>query len=173
MMALPISTFFAGPLGGRLADRYNPRLVAGAGMAVTFLAVFFYARLGVGTPVALVVLPLVLVGVGGGLFRPANQVAVFATMEARHYGSLSAMLSSLGALAGTLGATITVAINESRSSVTDHAAFASAQQFTFTTLLPLLLIAVFVSLIGRRQPAEGGGDLATASATAGSPGPVR
>jgi EmrB/QacA subfamily drug resistance transporter len=173
MMALPISTFFAGPLGGRLADRYNPRLVAGAGMAVTFLAVFFYARLGVGTPVAFVLLPLILVGVGGGLFRPANQVAVFATMEPRHFGSLSAMLSSLGALAGTLGATITVAINESRSSVTDHAAFASAQQFTFTTLLPLLLIAVFVSLIGRRQPAAAGGELAPATAAAGGPGPVR
>jgi len=39
MMALPVSTLIAGPIGGRLADRYDPRVVAAAGMFVTFLAV--------------------------------------------------------------------------------------------------------------------------------------
>ena len=81
MMALPVSTLIAGPIGGRLADRYDPRVVAAAGMFVTFLAVLVFARLGTGTAPLLVLVPLALIGFGGGLFRPANQVAVFAGVE--------------------------------------------------------------------------------------------
>src|SRR5439155_444395 len=60
LLALPISTIVAGPIGGRLADRYNPRVIAALGAFVTFLAIFFYSRLGIATPVVLVLLPLAL-----------------------------------------------------------------------------------------------------------------
>ena len=149
LLALPISTIIAGPIGGRLADRYNPRVVAAAGAAITLVAIFLYSRLGLTTPVLLVVPPLVLIGLGGGFFRPANQVAVYASVPANEYGGLSAMISSLGSLAGTLGTTIMVAVNEMRTQGNDPAELASAQQFTFTTLLPLLFVSVFVSLLGK------------------------
>jgi EmrB/QacA subfamily drug resistance transporter len=149
MMALPISTLIAGPIGGRLADKYNPRVMAGVGTAVTCLAVFFYAQLGVGTAVLCVVIPLVLVGIGGAFFRPANQVAVYASISRSEFGALSAMLTSIGTLAGTLGTTIMVAINESRTASDSPAAFAEAQQFTFMLLVPLLLLSVFVSFAAR------------------------
>jgi len=167
MMALPVSTLIAGPIGGRLADRYDPRVVAAAGMFVTFLAVVVFARLGTGTAPLLVLLPLGLIGFGGGLFRPANQVAVFAGVERSQFGSLSAMLQSLGALAGTLGTTITIAITEARTSANAGTALAEAQQFTFTALLPLLLIAVFVSLLGRsgKKPDEPAVPVAVAAQT--------
>jgi MFS family permease len=116
--------------------------------------VLSYSRLGVDSPALLILVPLTLVGIGGGFFRPANQVAVFATVNRSDYGSLSAMLSSIGSLAGTLGATIMVAISESRSASTDPVAFTEAQQFTFSLLLPLLLLSVFVSLLGRSKPKE-------------------
>jgi hypothetical protein len=60
------------------------------------------------------------------------------------------MLVLLQSLAGTLGATISIALTESRTKGSDDpAVFTEAQQFTFTALLPLLLASVFVSLIGR------------------------
>ena len=152
MMALPISTLFAGPVGGRLADRYDARVIAAAGALITFLAVLAYSRLGLNSPMLLILVPLVLVGIGGGFFRPANQVAVYATVSRNDFGSLSAMLSSIGSLAGTLGATIMVAISESRSAVDSPEAFTSAQQFTFSALLPLLLLSAIVSLMGRSRP---------------------
>ena len=165
MMALPFSTLVAGPIGGRLADRYDPRLIAAAGAFITFLAVLAYSRLGVSTPALWVIVPLVLLGVGGGFFRPANQVAVFADVNPREYGSLSAMLQSMGALSSTLGATITVALNERRGAGDEGAAFAEAQQSTFTYLLPLVLLAVFVSLLGRGRRKPG--------SAAPAPGAVR
>jgi MFS family permease len=149
MMALPISTLIAGPIGGRLADRYNPGIIAGVGVFVTLLAVLFYSRLGVDTALLFIIVPLSLVGIGGGFFRPANQVAVYASVDQRDYGAITAMIVLIGSLAGTLGTTISVALSESRLTGGDPQAFADAQQFTFTALVPLLLAAVLVSLIGR------------------------
>jgi EmrB/QacA subfamily drug resistance transporter len=149
MMALPISTVIAGPIGGRLADRYPPRVIAAAGAAITFVAVLLYAQLGVSTPALFVVVPLVLVGLGGGFFRPANQVAVYADIDRRDFGALSAMLTSVGTLAGVLGTTIIVAVTESRAPSDNPTAFTEALQFTFTALLPLLALSAIVSLAGR------------------------
>ena len=108
-----------------------------------------YSRLGISTPVLLVLVPLALVGIGGGFFRPANQVTVYADVDRKDYGALSAMITSLGTLAGALGTSLTIAVTESRASSDDPVAFAEAIRFTFTALLPLLLVSVFVSLIGR------------------------
>lgn len=152
MMALPVSTLMAGPIGGRLADRYSPSLIAAVGVAITFVAVLAYSRLGLTTPVLLVLVPLALVGIGGGFFRPANQVTVYADVDRRDYGALSAMITSLGTLAGALGTTLTIAVTESRGSSNDPIAFAEAIRFTFTALLPLLLVSVFVSLARRTKP---------------------
>jgi MFS family permease len=182
MMALPVSTLVAGPIGGRLADKYDARVIAAAGAFITFLAVLVYSRLGLNSPMLLILIPLVLVGVGGGFFRPANQVAVFASVNRSEYGSLSAMLSSIGSLASTMGATIMVMISETRSAANDPAAFTSGQQFTFALLLPLLLLSVFVSLLGRtpakrpREPAPppaGGAPAVSGTPAVAAAEPVR
>jgi MFS family permease len=156
MMALPISTLIAGPIGGRLADKYNPRIIAGLGALITFLAVMLYSRLGLTSAIPAVVVSLGLVGLGAGFFRPANQVAVYAAADPADYGALTAMLVLIQSLSGTLGTTITVALNESRSAGTDAASFTEGQQFTFMLLLPLLAASVVVSLLvkSRRPAAE-------------------
>jgi MFS family permease len=149
MVALPASTLVAGPIGGGLSDRRNPWVVAAGGAMLSFCAVLIYSRLGVESAVILVVVALVLVGLGAGFFRPANQVAVYAQADQRDYGALAAMLVLLQSLAGTLGTTIAVAINETRSATDDAKSFTEGQQFAFTALLPLLVVSVFVSLLAR------------------------
>ena len=148
MMALPISTLVAGPIGGKLADRYDPMIIAGIGAFVTLAAVLIYSRLGVEGPMLAVVVALVLIGLGGGFFRPANQVAVYANADRRDYGALTAMLVLIQSLAGTLGTTIAVAVSESRNAVEDASTFTSGQQLAFTLLLPLLVLSVIVSFLG-------------------------
>jgi MFS family permease len=149
MMALPLSTLVAGAVGGSLADRYNPRFVAGFGVLLTFLAVLIYSRLGVDESLLPVVAALTLVGLGAALFRPANQVAVYAETSRQDFGALAAMLVLIQSLAGTLGTTIAVAANETRASGDDPANFVRGQQFTFTVLLPLLALSALVSFLAR------------------------
>jgi EmrB/QacA subfamily drug resistance transporter len=155
MMALPISTLIAGPIGGRLADRYDARMIAGAGAFITLGAVLIYSRLGVEGPLLMVVVALVLVGLGAGFFRPANQVAVYANADRADYGALTAMLVLIQSLAGTLGITILIAITETRAAADTAQAFTNGQQLAFTLLIPLLVASVIVSFLGRtkrRQP---------------------
>jgi MFS family permease len=155
MMALPLSTLIAGPIGGRLADRYPPRLIAGAGVALLGLGTLIYAQMDASTADLLVIVPLILTGVALGVFRPANQVAAFANVRREDFGSISAMQTSLMMLAGTLGTTVAVAISDSVAQGADAASFAAAQQTTFLVLTPLLLIgvaaAVVASLRGSRE----------------------
>jgi EmrB/QacA subfamily drug resistance transporter len=168
MVSLPLATLLAGPIGGRLADRYPPGWIAAAGIGLLFVSVLVYSRLSVSTAAGIVVVPLVLGGVAAGLSRPANQVVAYQSVTAAEYGSLAAMLNSSMMLAGTLGTTITVAISESLADGTGAAAFADAQSQTFTMLLPLLALAVAISLIGGRKhkrEAEVAPELASASAT--------
>jgi DHA2 family multidrug resistance protein-like MFS transporter len=158
MMLLPLSTLIAGPVGGRLSDHYPPLLVAAAGVALLCLGVFAYARMDDSTAALLVVVPLVLTGVAGGLFRPANQVAAFATVRREDYGSVSAVQTSLMMLAGTLGTTVAVAISDSLTEGAGAASFAAAQRTTFLAFVPLLLIGVAVAMVGamrERDPATG------------------
>jgi EmrB/QacA subfamily drug resistance transporter len=155
MMSLPISVLIAGPLGGRLADRYDARAIAGFGAAITLGAVLIYSRLGVEGPLLMVVGALVLVGLGAGFFRPANQVSVYADADHADYGAVTAMLVLTQSLAGTLGTTVLIAISESRSAQDTPAAFTDGQQFAFMLLIPLLVASVataFASKLRSRQP---------------------
>ena len=148
MMALPLSTLIMGPVGGRLADRCLPRLVAGAGIALLCVAVVAYGRMGIATAPLLILVPLVLAGAAGGLSRPATQVAAFRTVRPEDFGSVSAMQTSLMMLAGTLGTTVTVAISDSVANGSDASSFVSAQQTTFLALVPLLLVGIAFASIG-------------------------
>ena len=97
---------------------------------------------------------LALIGVGIGVFTPANQKIAFASARPQDYGVLAAMLRSFGTAAGTIGITITVALMEGAGGSrlwTDGAVFASAQQFAFACLVPVGLLAVAVTLQSRHS----------------------
>jgi MFS family permease len=148
MMSLPLATIVAGPVGGRLADRYEPRLVAAGGIALLGVAVIIYARLDTGSAPILILVPLVLGGIAGGLFRPANQVGAFQAVAREDFGSVSAAQTSLMMLAGTLGTTIAVAISDSVATDLDAGSFVEGQQVTFLALTPLLLCGMAAALYG-------------------------
>jgi DHA2 family methylenomycin A resistance protein-like MFS transporter len=122
---------------------------------VLLVGVLVYAQLTLTTPPIAVLVPLVLVGAGSAISRPANQVVAYQSVTREEYGSLAAMLNSAMMLAGTLGTTITVAVAESLANGTGGASFAAAQSRTFIVLLPLLALGVAVSVVGgwrRREP---------------------
>ena len=154
MAALPLCTTLLSPVSGRLADRLNPRWVAIFGLGVIFLGVLFYARLGQGSTLIWIVFVLSILGVGIGLFIPANEKAAFSTVPNRDYGMLSAMLTAFGTGSGALGTTIAVALTEaakkSRMSG-DVAGFAYDKQAAFSSLLPLAALAILVTMVGKRE----------------------
>jgi EmrB/QacA subfamily drug resistance transporter len=154
MATLPLCTTLCSPLSGRLADRSNPRWVAIFGLCVILLGVFFYSRIDEASSLVWIVFVLSLLGAGIGLFVPANEKAAFSTVPIRDYGMVAAMLTAFGTGSGALGTTVAVALAEfakkSRLNA-DAAGFAYDQQFAFSSLLPLAVLAVLVTLIGKRE----------------------
>ena len=153
LAVLPLSTALASPISGRLADRFDAAQISGIGLALVVIGIAGYARLGTGSPLALVVLVFALLGGGIGVFTPANQKIAFASVSREDYGVLAAMLSSFGTAAGTIGTTVAVALMElggGKRLWTNGAAFADAQQFAFACLVPVGLIAIGIALASRR-----------------------
>jgi EmrB/QacA subfamily drug resistance transporter len=151
---LPLSTALASPLSGRFADRFDPSAVASAGIIIIVAGIAFYAMLGASSDLVTVALILALLGAGIGFFTPANQKQAFALVGQEDYGVLSAMISSFGTASGTIGITITVALMEASGGAglwTEPSVLAGAQQFAFSCLLPIGLVAIIIAFLTRSQ----------------------
>lgn len=161
MTPLAVVTALFATIGGRWSDRVDPRLISLIGLLIGAGGIFVYAQLGDGTGYPLVALAMVLLGISGGLFVPANQRAAFTGMAPQHFGTVSAILAVLSTAAGAIGTTVAVAIQQGR--VGPDTTFAEAQQFTFMLMVPTMILAALIVLVVR--PAK---EPQTAEATAES-----
>jgi EmrB/QacA subfamily drug resistance transporter len=149
LAVLPLSTALASPISGRLADRFDPVMVASIGIAMVVAGIAGYSMLGTESNLVGVTALLALLGGGIGVFTPANQKIAFASVRQKDYGVLAAMLSSFGTAAGTIGTTVVVALMEldgGRKLWEYPEAFAAAQQFAFASLMPIGLVAIGIAL---------------------------
>jgi EmrB/QacA subfamily drug resistance transporter len=95
MVAQAIPMAVLSPLAGSLSDRFEPRVVASAGMAITSLGLLAMAW-ALGTLHAIpVAVMLVLAGVGFALFSSPNTNAVMSSVDKRDYGMASSALSTM------------------------------------------------------------------------------
>jgi EmrB/QacA subfamily drug resistance transporter len=90
-------------LSGALSDRIGSRLPATAGMLILSLGLFLLSRLGLDTPLPLVVATLAIIGVGVGLFNAPNSSAVMGAVPSSRRGVAAAILSTARTLGNTLG----------------------------------------------------------------------
>ena len=102
MLLQPAVMTVVSPYTGRLSDRMEPRLVASAGMALTFLSVLAFVFLDNETSILAIGLNLMLLGLGLALFTSPNTNAIMSSVEPRHYGIGSATLGTMR-LVGQVG----------------------------------------------------------------------
>jgi EmrB/QacA subfamily drug resistance transporter len=149
---LPFSTALASWVSGRLADRFDAGLIACLGLLFIFGGIVYYSGLETDRNLLYVIGALAAVGTGLGIFTPANQKVAFASVQQDDYGVLAAILSSFGTAAGTVGTTMAVALMELRGGQrlwAEPTLFASAQQFAFSCLAPIGLLALLIACLSR------------------------
>jgi EmrB/QacA subfamily drug resistance transporter len=95
MLAQPAMMAIFSPFTGKLSDRIEPRLVATAGMALTFVAVLAFVSLNGETSLYFIVACLITLGLGLALFTSPNTNAIMSSVEPRHYGIGSATLGTM------------------------------------------------------------------------------
>jgi len=152
LAVLPLSTALASLVSGRLADRFDAALISCLGLLFIFGGIVYYSGLETDRNLVYVIGALAVVGTGLGIFTPANQKVAFASVQQDDYGLLAAILSSFGTAAGTVGTTMAVALMEFRGGQrlwAEPTLFASAQQFAFSCLAPIGLLALLIACLSR------------------------
>lgn len=95
LVAQPIVQAVFSPLAGRLSDRINAGVLASIGMGVTLVGVVLLGFVGADTSQVYVVICLVLLGVGFGLFSSPNTNAVMGAVATRQLGVAGSILSTM------------------------------------------------------------------------------
>jgi MFS family permease len=106
LVAQPVVQTFFSPLAGRLSDRIEPRIVATAGMAITALGLSFFIFLTPSTPLYLIVISLMVLGFGYGLFSSPNTNAIMSSAHRKHLGLASGMVATMRSLGQLLSMAI-------------------------------------------------------------------
>jgi EmrB/QacA subfamily drug resistance transporter len=95
LIPLSITLGIVGPLGGRLADHYGARVISTTGLLLQAGALGLFSTISAGTPLSLVAVYEALMGVGGGLFFPANTSAIMSGIPRARYGVGSGVMMTL------------------------------------------------------------------------------
>jgi EmrB/QacA subfamily drug resistance transporter len=110
MMVFPVAftVMVIAPLGGRISDKIGVRIPATVGLAITSLTIFSFTFLKSSVRDVDIIWRQVVLGVGIGLFNPANNSAIIGSLPKESIGLASSFL----ALSRNLGIVIGVAFAE-------------------------------------------------------------
>jgi EmrB/QacA subfamily drug resistance transporter len=95
MISQPIAMTLLSPVAGKLSDRRNPGIIASAGMGMTATGLILLCFIKETTPDYLIVLLLLLMGTGFGLFSSPNSNAIMSSVEKRHLGVASGVVGTM------------------------------------------------------------------------------
>jgi DHA2 family multidrug resistance protein-like MFS transporter len=106
MTPWPIATALMAPVSGRLADRYSPGLLSGAGLAILAVGIALVAALPANPATADVIWRLTLCGLGFGLFQSPNNRVIVTSAPRERSGGASGMQSTARLTGQSLGAAL-------------------------------------------------------------------
>lgn len=95
MISQPIAMTLLSPLAGKLSDRVNPGIIASTGMGITALGLILLCFINGSTPDYFIVLLMLLLGIGFGLFSSPNSNAIMSSVEKRHLGVASGVVGTM------------------------------------------------------------------------------
>ena len=151
MLLQPAVMTVLSPYTGKLSDRMEPRLVASAGMALTFLSVLAFAFLDNETGLPAISINLMFLGLGLALFTTPNTNAIMSSVQPRHYGVGSATLGTMR-LVGQVGSmsfammVFSFYLGAAEISPAYYPQFLAAVRVAFAVSSLLCLLGIFASL---------------------------
>lgn len=108
MMTIPCSMLFVAPLGGWLSDKIGVRFPATTGLLIVSYGLYLLSRMDASTPEWNVVMRLVPIGVGMGLFGSPNSNAILSSVPKAQVGSISGLTALLRTTGIALGVAFAV-----------------------------------------------------------------
>lgn len=111
MTPVPLGMTVAAPTAGRMADRYGPRMLTTVGMGMAALGSFLVAiSVGIHSNVLLLILELLIIGVGLGVFTPPNNSSVMGSLPSAQLGVGGGILNMARSLGMAMGTAVSLTI---------------------------------------------------------------
>ena len=95
MISQPIAMTLLSPVAGKVSDKKNPGVIASIGMGLTAAGLILLCFIKETTPNYLIVLLLIMMGIGFGLFSSPNSNAIMSSVEKRHLGVASGVVGTM------------------------------------------------------------------------------
>jgi len=151
LICQPIVQAVFSPFAGRLSDRIEPRIVASTGMALTTVGLALFIFLDEKTTLSFIVVNLILIGFGFGLFSSPNTNAVMSSIEKKFYGVASGILGTMRATGNMFSMGIVMLIFSlyiGRTQITPsyYPLFIKSVKSAFIIFTSLCLAGIFASL---------------------------
>jgi EmrB/QacA subfamily drug resistance transporter len=110
LTAMPLSLALMAPVSGALADRFGSRWLTSGGLAVACLGLVAIAQLDARSSAWSMIWPLILTGIGQGLFMTPNARALMNAAPANEQGTASGLLATGRVLGQSLSVAVAGAI---------------------------------------------------------------
>lgn len=158
MLVQPVLMTVVSPLAGRLSDRFRPRVIAAAGMAMTAAGTYLLTFISADTEYTAIIALFVLLGTGFGLFASPNNNAVMSSVEKPFYGVASSTLGSMRTVGQSLSMAVVAYIfarNLGPVQVGPEVApqLLSSIHTAFIIFTVLCLLGIMASFVHAKQPA--------------------
>jgi EmrB/QacA subfamily drug resistance transporter len=157
LIVQPAVMALVSPLAGRLSDRIDPQIVASTGMMFSAFGLFLLAFLVESTPLWYLLVCLVVLGAGLGMFSSPNTNAIMSSVEKRYYGVASGMNGTMRLLGQMLSmgvAMMLFALLIGRVEITPeyYPQFVTSLHYAFVLFTVLCIFGIAASLKrGKRQ----------------------
>ena len=156
LIAQPIMMALVASFSGKLSDKYQPRILSSMGMGIIAVGLVLLLPLNDHTSTSYLVLSLVLLGIGFGLFSSPNTNAVMSAVEKRFLGVASATVATMrmtGQMVSMGIATliIHIFIGKDRISKLNEPAFLHSVSITFAIFILLSFVGIWASLARGRS----------------------
>jgi EmrB/QacA subfamily drug resistance transporter len=158
LVVQPVVMAMISPIAGRLSDKIEPRVVASTGMAFTALGLFLLIFLTETTPIWYLVVTLIVLGIGIGLFSSPNTNAIMSSVDKRFYGVAAGMNGTMRLLGQMLSMGIAmmifaIVIGPVEITPAYYPQFVLSVHYAFILFTAFCIIGVFASLVrGKRSP---------------------
>lgn len=103
MTAFPLTMAVVAPLSGHASDKFGPVLLTTGGLTITGLGLLYFSMLTVEARFYNIVLPLMLIGLGSGMFQSPNNSSVMSSVPPEKLGiagGINSLVRNLGMVTG-------------------------------------------------------------------------
>lgn len=151
LLSQPVIMAIFSPLAGLISDRVEPRIVASIGMALNSLGLLLFTFLTQSTPLVLIVINLLLIGLGFALFTSPNTNAIMSSVEKRFYGIASSALGTMRLVGQAFSMAIvtlimSIFVGNVKLSSASSANLVHSAHIAFIVFTVLCILGVFASM---------------------------